>query len=185
MAAVYHYLRKHFHWQRRAVLAAYRKYEYPLLWDEEYCRRRYREQHTKGRCYKAYSSKRPFDLSRFVHQGGEELGLTLHNEHHILEDEESIVFQVPGWETWDVGDIGRMRVYEEMIEERQLTDIWFGHRDVELEDYWDSYYKGLLQVMEGRRTVSDEVLEERLRAEKLDPEEFWLSRPANERFPYQ
>ena len=185
MAAIYHYLRKHFHWQRRAVLAAYRKYKYPLLWDEEYCRRRYHEQHTEGRCYKAYSSKGPFNLSRFVHQGREELGLTLSNEHHILEDEESMVFHVPGWETWNVGDVGRMRVYEEMVEERQLTDMWFGHHDVQLEDYWESYYKGLLQVMEGRRTISDEVLEGRLRAEKLDPEEFWISRPANERFPYQ
>ena len=165
-------------------MAAYRKYEYPLLWDEEYCRRRYREQHTEGRCYKAYSSKGPFDLSRFVHQGREELGIAPNNEFHILEDEESMVFQIPDWEAWDVGDIGRMRVYEEMIEERS-TDIWFGHGDVELEDYWEFHYKGLLQDMEGKRTVSDEVLEERLRAEKLDPVTFWLSKADNEWFSYR
>jgi len=110
--------------------------------------------------------------------------LALYDELHILEDEESMVFQVPGWETWNVGDIGRMRVYEEMTEERQLTDIWSRHPDAELKDYWEFHYKGLLQDMERRRTVSDEVLAGRLRAEKLDPVAFWLSRPANERFSY-
>ncbi|KAH6848497.1 hypothetical protein BKA58DRAFT_406715 [Alternaria rosae] len=173
-AAVHNYLRNHFYWQRRAVLAAYRKYKYPLLWEEGHCRNHYRE-HVDGRCYKAYTPKRAFDFSPFVYQGGEKLDFNFYDNFYIFEDEESMVFQIPGWETWDVGDIGRLRVYEEMVEGRQFPDEWFGYPDGRLGDYWELYYEDLLQDMEGRRTVSDEVLEGRLRAEKLDPETFWLS----------
>jgi hypothetical protein len=83
------------------------------MYEERRCGR-YPREHHEGRCYKAYTTKQPFDFIPYIYRGGENLDLDIYDNFYILAHEESMVLQLPGWETCNVRDIARLRVIEEM-----------------------------------------------------------------------
>ncbi|KAH7357471.1 hypothetical protein BKA66DRAFT_473334 [Pyrenochaeta sp. MPI-SDFR-AT-0127] len=79
---------------------------------------------------------------------------------HIIRKEESMVFHVPGWHSWGVREVARLRAKEEISEQNvfpceRVADEAFNRYMEGLKDRWN----GML----GTKRVSEEVLETQLR----------------------
>ena len=173
-SAFHHHLRNHFYDQRRVVLAAYRSYKYSPKDGEHECAR-YPCSHEQGRCYKTHPPKRPFDFTPYVYRGGEKLYAGEFENFDSLDNEESMLFQVPNWETLAIRDILQLRVGEEMAEGRFVwPEDLYGHSDqihgFLCKEFFEDYFIDRKET----HLASDVVLEKRLREdEDLDLEAFW------------
>jgi hypothetical protein len=173
-SAFHHHLHNHFYDQRRVVLAAYRSYKYSPKDGEHECAR-YPCSHEQGRCYKTHPPKRPFDFTPYVYRGGEKLYAGEFENFDGLDNEESMLFQVPNWETLAIRDILQLRVGEEMAEGRFVwPEDLYGHSDqihgFLCKEFFEDYFIDRKET----HLASDVVLEKRLREdEDLDLEAFW------------
>jgi hypothetical protein len=173
-SAIHRHLRNHFYGQRRTVLAAYRRYKYSPK-DNEHDSARYPCSHEQGRCYKTHPPKRPFDFTPYVYRGGEKLYAGEFENFDSLDNEESMLFQVPNWETLAIRDILQLRVGEEMAEGRFVwPEDLYGHSDqihgFLCKEFFEDYFIDRKET----HLASDVVLEKRLREdEDLDLEAFW------------
>jgi hypothetical protein len=119
--------------------------------------------------------ERPFDFTPYVYRGGEKLYGDLFEHFDELDIEESMVFQVPNWETLAIRDILQLRVGEDMVE---VHSVWpedvYGNSDQIHGFLCKEYFEGHFKEGEERHPASDVVLEKRLREDgDLDLEAFW------------
>ncbi|OAG19961.1 hypothetical protein CC77DRAFT_1062290 [Alternaria alternata] len=119
--------------------------------------------------------ERPFDFTPYVYRGGEKLFGDLFEHFEELDIEESMVFQVPNWETLAIRDILQLRVGEDMVE---VHSIWpedvYGYSDQIHGFLCKEYFEGHFKEGKERHPASDVVLEKRLREDgELDLEAFW------------
>jgi hypothetical protein len=129
-----------------------------LLWDHYQIQRR--------EMVDAYRDRAPaqsFDMTPF---------LTLPNSNrstalqHIFHREETMVFQIPGWQSFEVREVARLRISEELITDDMNSAINWGYAG---EKYLEEMKEREAHML-GKEEVSDETLEELLRGEALDAE---------------
>ncbi|CAN9284319.1 unnamed protein product [Alternaria alternata] len=107
--------------------------------------------------------------------GGEKLYGDLFEHFEELDIEESMVFQVPNWETLAIRDILQLRVGEDMVEGHSVwpEDV-YGNSDQIHGFLCKEYFEGHFKEGKERHPASDVVLEKRLREDgELDLEAFW------------
>jgi hypothetical protein len=91
---------------------------------------------------------------------------------NVFQVEGGMVFQIPGWHTFDIREVARLRINEELITEDMARNISMGDAG---EQYLEEM-KGREAQMLGKEEASDETLEELLRGEALDGGGFRIGR---------
>lgn len=83
--------------------------------------------------------------------------------------EQSLVFHIPGWQTWTIYHLARMRILDEMVEDEvfPVEDL----SGVDGCDYIDMLVDQM--VVLDRKEYSDEALERYMRGPVLDIKGFW------------
>jgi hypothetical protein len=121
------------------------------------------------RTHVAHNLRRPFDMTPFL-----SLPKTVKKDHTVLNTiflrEESMVFQVPGWQAFDIREVARLRISEEMMTEDMTHGIEWGYSGSQyLEDMTEREAE-----MSGEKKVGEECLEEWLKGDALDPQRFGI-----------
>ncbi|CAN9411221.1 unnamed protein product [Alternaria alternata] len=166
-SAIHRHLRNHFYDQRRTVLAAYRCGSVGIFdaTNSTLARRQQIMERIRDRAGP--------ELNNVL--GGEKLYGDLFEHFEELDIEESMVFQVPNWETLAIRDILQLRVGEDMVEGHFVwpEDV-YGNSDQIHGFLCKEYFEGHFREGKERHPASDVVLEKRLREdEDLDLEAFW------------
>jgi hypothetical protein len=114
----------------------------------------------------AYRDRAPdqsFDMTPFLSLPMSEHYTALQN---IFHREETMVFQIPGWQAFEVREVARLRISEELITEDMIRSINWGYAG---EKYLEEIKRREAQML-GKEEISDEGLGELLRGDALDVE---------------
>jgi hypothetical protein len=155
--AVYEFLRDRHQGQRRAMLAAYREHI---------------AHHSGGPSHipRALS----FDMTPYLHDPPSDHASQVFSDDFDsvvsnLCGEQSIVFQMPGWETWSIRQLARMRILDELLQEEDEEYFYSLNQGV---SFYHQEYRRRQEAMLGEREVPEELLEDYLRGPALDTTRF-------------
>lgn len=160
--AIYGFLLRRYQVQSKSILAAY--------WDHV-------AQHASSDASRSvYSPAETFDVTPYVKQPN------LRHPHASAFDfdaaisslggGQSIVFYIPGWQTWSIYQLARMRILDELSYDDEFPSE---NSSTDCEQYYIDILLRQNRVLKRRKDVNDRVLDKHLRGPLLNLMWFWIS----------
>jgi hypothetical protein len=119
--------------------------------------------------YRSPTRSRPFSTTPFLtHRSDLEYDFDFANPIHLCLRSESMVFHIPGWQSFSVREVAKLRISEEPITKETISGFEWGMAGTQyLEDM-----RNREAEMSGKKEVSEEVLKEWLKGDALDMTRF-------------
>lgn len=164
--AIYMFLRTQYEAQSKLMLDAFRRH---LAWESQ---ARHRAQSQVQQSLDPHMDS--FDMTPFLNQPPMKVSQleyrAIDDTLAVTGDEQSIVFRIPGWETWSIRQLARLRIMDEcIVDNEMLPGESMGYAG-------ELYYKDMRvreDEMKGEKEASEETLEMYLRGPSLNPKLFW------------